>query len=130
KQAGHSVNDILSTLQGYYGGVYASNFNQFGKQYRVIYQADPMFRANPQSLNNVYVRNQQGVMAPSTGFINLEKVYGPQAINRFTVYAAMVVTGTSNQRYSSGDAIADLPEVAEQTLPAGYGYEFSGMTRE
>jgi len=130
KQAGHSVNDILSTLQGYYGGVYASNFNQFGKQYRVIYQADPMFRANPQSLNNVYVRNQQGVMAPITGFINLEKVYGPQAINRFNLYTSMGVTGAPNQGYSSGDAIAAIQEVAEQTLPEGYGYEFSGMTRE
>src|SRR5439155_18148466 len=66
KQAGLSVNDILGTMQGYFGGVYASNFNQFGKQYRVMYQADPAFRANPQSLNHIYVRNSSGAMAPTT----------------------------------------------------------------
>lgn len=130
KEAGLSVNDILSTLQGYYGGVYASNFNQFGKQYRVIFQSDPVFRANPESLNNVYVRNNKGVMAPITGFINLEKVYGPQAITRFNLYTSMGVTGAPNAGFSSGDAIKAIEEVAAAVLPAGYGYEFSGMTRE
>lgn len=130
KEAGLSVNDILNTIQGYYGGVYASNFNQFGKQYRVMYQADPEFRANPESLNNIYVRNNKGTMAPVTGFITLEKVYGPQSISRFNLFTSMSVTGAPNPGYSSGDAIKAVQEVAAQTLPVGYGYEYSGLTRE
>ena len=130
KEAGLSVNDILSTMQGYYGGVYASNFNQFGKQYRVMYQADPAFRANPESLNNIYVRNASGTMAPITGFITLEKVYGPQSIARFNLFTSIGVNGSPNPGYSSGDAIKAIEEVAATSLPVGYGYEFSGLTRE
>jgi hydrophobic/amphiphilic exporter-1 (mainly G- bacteria), HAE1 family len=130
KEAGLSVSDILGTMQGYYGGVYASNFNQFGKQYRVMYQADPAFRANPESLNNIYVRNAAGTMAPITGFITLEKVYGPQSISRFNLFTSIGVTGSPNKGFSSGDAIKAVQEVAAETLPVGYGYEFSGMTRE
>jgi len=130
KQAGLSVNDILSTIQGYYGGVYASNFNQFGKQYRVMYQAEPEFRANPESLNNVFVRNSTGTMAPITAFITLNRVYGPQSISRFNLFTSIAVTGNFNPGYSSGDAITAIKEVAAQTLPVGYGYEFSGLTRE
>jgi hydrophobic/amphiphilic exporter-1 (mainly G- bacteria), HAE1 family len=130
KEAGLMVNDVLATLQGYYGGVYASNFNQFGKQYRVMYQADPAFRADPESLGSVYVRNASGTMAPITSFITLERVYGPQAISRFNLFTSIGVTGSPNAGYSSGDAIAAIEAVAAQVLPAGYGYEFSGMTRE
>ncbi len=130
KVAGLSVNDILSTLQGYYGGVYASNFNQFGKQFRVMYQAEAGFRDNPESLNNIYVRNGNGTMAPITGFISLERVYGPQSISRFNLFTSIGVTGNPNPGYSSGDAIRAIEEVATQALPAGYGYEFSGLTRE
>lgn len=130
KEAGLSVNDILSTIQGYYGGVYASNFNQFGKQYRVMYQAEAPFRDNPESLNRIYVRNAKGVMAPITGFISLKRVYGPQSINRFNLFTSINITGAPNPGYSSGDAIRAIEEVAAQTLPVGYGYEFSGMTRE
>ncbi len=130
KEAGLSTNDILNTLQGYYGGVYASNFNQFGKQFRVMYQAEPEFRANPESLNNVYVRNNKGTMAPITGFITLEKVYGPQSISRFNLFTSMSVTGAPNAGFSSGDAIKAIEETAAEVLPAGYSYEFSGMTRE
>lgn len=130
KEAGLTVNEILNTIQGYYGGVYASNFNQFGKQYRVMYQAEPEFRANPESLNNIYVRNKNGTMAPVTGFISLEKVYGPQSISRFNLFTSMSVTGSPNPGYSSGDAIKAIEEVAAETLPVGYGYEYSGLTRE
>jgi HAE1 family hydrophobic/amphiphilic exporter-1 len=130
KEAGLTVNDVLSTMQGYYGGVYASNFNQFGKQYRVVYQAEPGFRANPSSLNNIYVRNIKGTMAPISEFISLERVYGPQAITRFNLFTSMSVNGSPKPGFSSGDAIKAVEEVALQTLPAGYGYEFSGMTRE
>ncbi|WP_207425119.1 efflux RND transporter permease subunit [Pedobacter sp. SYSU D00535] len=130
KEAGLTVNDVLNTMQGYYGGVYASNFNQFGKQYRVMYQAEPAFRANPSGLNNVYVRNAQGTMAPISEFITLQRVYGPQSISRFNLFTSMSVNGSPKPGFSSGDAIRAVEEVAAQTLPAGYGYEFSGMTRE
>lgn len=130
KQAGLSVSDILNTLQGYYGGVYASNFNQFGKQYRVVYQAEPQFRASPEGLNNIYVRNAAGTMAPISEFITLEKVYGPQSINRFNLFTSMTVNGAPKPGFSSGDAIKAIREVAAQHLPVGYGYEFSGVTRE
>ncbi|GEO03878.1 multidrug transporter AcrB [Adhaeribacter aerolatus] len=130
KVAGLSVNDILSTMQGYYGGVYASNFNQFGKQFRVMYQAEPAFRANPEGLSNVFVRNANGTMAPITEFITLERVYGPQAISRFNLFTSIGVTGSPNAGFSSGDAITAIEETAAQVLPVGYGYEFSGMTRE
>lgn len=130
KEAGLTVNNILDAMQGYYGGVYSSNFNQFGKQYRVMYQADTNYRANPESLNNIYVRNAAGTMAPITGFITLNKVYGPQSISRFNLFTSIAVNGASNAGYSSGDAIKAIEEVAAQSLPQGYGYEFSGMTRE
>lgn len=130
KEAGLTVNDILSTMQGYYGGVYASNFNQFGKQYRVTYQAEPSFRANPEGLNNIYVRNANKTMAPITEFITLDRVYGPQAISRFNLFTSISVTGSPKPGYSSGDAINAVKEVAAQKLPPGYGYEFSGITRE
>ena len=130
KKAGLSVTDVLGTMQGYYGGVYASNFNKFGKQYRVVYQSEPQFRSNPESLNKVLVRNDKGQMAPISQFVTLKKVFGPQAIDRFNLFTSVKVTGAPNEGFSSGDAIAAVQEVASQTLPLGYGYEFSGMTRE
>lgn len=130
KKAGLTVNDVLGTLQGYFGGVYASNFNQFGKQYRVVYQADARYRDNLGSLNAIKVRNANGTMAPISEFVSLEKVYGPQAISRFNLFTAVSINGAPNDGYSSGDAIKAIEEVAAQSLPTGYGYEFSGMTRE
>ncbi|SDW51351.1 efflux RND transporter permease subunit [Flavobacterium degerlachei] len=130
KRSGLSVSDVLGTMQGYYGGVYASNFNKFGKQFRVVYQSEPQFRANPESLNKVLVRNDKGQMAPISQFITLEKVFGPQAIDRFNLFTSVKVTGAPNEGFSTGDAIKAVEEVASQKLPIGYGYEFSGMTRE
>jgi HAE1 family hydrophobic/amphiphilic exporter-1 len=130
KRAGLSVNDILGVMQGYYGGVYSSNFNRFGKQFRVMYQSEPEYRTNPESLNMVQVRNANGVMAPVSQFVTLERVYGPQAINRFNLFTSVSINGATNQGFSSGDAIRVIKEVADETLPTGYGYEFSGMTRE
>ncbi len=130
KKAGLGVNDILGTLQGYYGGVYASNFNKFGKQYRVMYQSNPEFRADEQSLNKVMVRNNKGEMAPITQFITLEKVYGPQVISRFNLFTSIQITGAPAPGFASGDAITAVQETAKEILPVGYGYEFSGMTRE
>ncbi|UYQ94894.1 efflux RND transporter permease subunit [Chitinophaga horti] len=130
KDAGVSPSSILSTMQGYFGGVYASNFNQFGKQYRVMIQADYNYRTSEASLNNVYVRNTAGQMAPISEFVSLERVYGPEAINRFNLFTSIAVNGSPNPGFSSGDAIKAVQEVAAETLPAGYGYEFSGITRE
>ncbi|MDR6783490.1 HAE1 family hydrophobic/amphiphilic exporter-1 [Pedobacter africanus] len=130
KQAGLSVSDVLGVLQGYYGGVYASNFNKFGKQYRVMYQADAPYRANQQTLNSIYVRNASGKMAPISNFITLKKVYGPQAISRFNLFTSIAVTGSPNQGFSSGDALKAVQEEAAIHLPTGYGYEFSGLSRE
>ncbi|MCF6141301.1 efflux RND transporter permease subunit [Flavobacterium sp. K77] len=130
KKSGLTVTDVLSTLQGYYGGVYASNFNKFGKQYRVVYQSDPSFRSDPESLNKVLVRNNSGQMAPISQFITLEKTFGPQAIDRFNLFTSVKITGAPKDGFSSGDAIKAIEEVASQSLPVGYGYEYSGMTRE
>lgn len=130
KESNLTVTEVLNTLQGYYGGVYASNFNQFGKQYRVMVQAEPSSRASVEGLSNIYVRTATGGMAPITNYIHIERVYGPQSINRFNLYTSISVTGSPNEGYSSGDAIRAIEEVAAKTLPVGYGYEFSGMTRE
>jgi HAE1 family hydrophobic/amphiphilic exporter-1 len=130
KEAGVTVNSVLSTLQGYYGGLYASNFNQFGKQYRVMVQADYDYRANLTGLSKIFVRGGTGVMAPITTFITLRKVFGPESISRFNLFTAVSVSGAPNPGYSTGDAINAIKEVASQHLPAGYDYEFSGLTRE
>lgn len=129
KQAGISPRDILTTLQGYYGGLYASNFNSFGKLYRVMIQADPSARISPETLNQIKVRNGSE-MAPITQFMSLRKVYGPDNIDRFNMYTSMSVNGSVAEGYSSGEAIQAIREVAAETLPQGYGFEFSGMSRE
>ena len=129
KQAGISPSDVLAALQGYLGGMYSSNFNRFGKLYRVMIQAEPSARANPESLNNIKIRNGSE-MAPITNFITLKKVYGPDNIKRFNMFTAMTINGNPADGYSSGEAIKAIEEVAAETLPVGYGYEFSGMTRE
>ncbi len=130
KDAGVSVNTILSTMQGYYGGLYASNFNKFGKQYRVMVQASPEFRANTEGLNKIFVRNSAGNMAPITEFVKMTRVFGPESISRFNLFTSISITGAPKPGYSSGDAIKAIQEVAAENLPAGYGYEFSGLTRE
>jgi HAE1 family hydrophobic/amphiphilic exporter-1 len=130
KEAGVEVTSVINTLQGYYGGLYASNFNDFGKQYRVMVQADYAYRANPTGLSKIFVRNSSGTMAPITEFITLTKVFGPESISRFNLFTAVAVTGLPNDGYSSGDAIKAIKAVALEKLPPGYGYDFSGLTRE
>ena len=129
KRAGVSPSVILSTLQGYYGGLYASNFNLYGKMYRVMVQADPANRENMESLNSIKIRNGN-TMAPITQFMTIKKVYGPDNITRFNMFTSMKVNGLPADGYTSGQAIAAIEQVASQTLPTGFGYEFSGMTRE
>ena len=130
KRAGISPTDILATLSGYYGGQYVSNINRFSKVYRVMLQADPKYRLDTESLNNVFVRMQNGEMAPASQFVQLTKVYGPEVLSRFNLYNSIAVNGTAADGYSSGDAINAIREVASQVLPHGYGYEFGGITRE
>lgn len=130
KDAGVSINSILSTMQGYYGGLYASNFNKFGKQYRVMIQASPEFRMNTEGLNKIFIRNSAGTMAPITEFVKMTRVFGPESISRFNLFSSISITGAPNPGFSSGDAIKAIQEVAAENLPTGYGYEFSGLTRE
>ena len=128
KQAGISPATVLSTLQGYYGGLYASNFNAYGKLYRVMVQGSPETRMTPESLNNIYVRTKDD-MAPVKEFCNLQRVYGPSNINRFNLFTSINVTATVADGYSTGEAIKAVQETAATMLPQGYTYEYSGLTR-
>jgi len=130
EQSGIGVSSVLSALQGYVGGYYASDLNRFGKQYRIMVQAEAKYRGNPEDLNDIFVRTSSGEMAPITEFISLKRVFGPENVTRFNLYTSIAVTGAPNFGYSSGDAIKAVQEVASQTLPQGYSYEFSGLTRE
>ena len=130
KRAGVSPSTVLSTLAGYYGGQYVSNINRFSKMYYVTLQADPKYRLDTESLNNVYVRTDSGEMAPLSQFVNLTRVYSSEVLNRFNLYNSIAVTGTAASGYSSGDAIQAIREVAAEVLPKGYGFEFDGITRE
>ena len=129
KQAGLSPRDILTTLQGYYGGMYVSNFNRFGKIYRVMMQASPEARVSPETLASIKVRNG-GEMASLSNFVTMQKVYGPDLLNRFNMFQSISVNGNPAPGYTSGDCLAAITRVAQETLPPGYGYEYSGMTRE
>ena len=129
KQAGISPQTVLGTLQGYYGGLYASNFNAYGKLYRVMVQGSPETRMTPESLNSVYVRTPKG-MSPVQEFCNLERVYGPTNITRFNLFTSINVTGTVADGYSTGEAIKAAQEVADEVLPVGYSYDYQGLTRE
>ncbi|WP_308550665.1 efflux RND transporter permease subunit [uncultured Parabacteroides sp.] len=129
KKVGISPSDILATMQGYYGGLYASNFNRFGKMYRVMVQADPALRTNLESLKNIKVRNGSE-MAPITQFVSIKKVYGPDIISRFNMYTSIKVMVAPADGYTSGQALKAIEEVAGTTLPAGFGYELGGMARE
>lgn len=128
-RSGISPEDVLSVLSGYYGGLYSSDINRFSKVYRVMLQASAEYRLEPESLDNVFVRTDSG-MAPIAQFISLEKVYGPEVLNRFNMFGSIAVNGSPAEGYSSGDAIKAVRQTADNYLPTGYGYEFSGMTRE
>ena len=130
QQAGLSTTSIISALQGYYGSMYVSNFNRFGKIYRVMMQANPEARISPETLRNIKVRGTTGQMASLENFVTLTKVYGPDLMTRFNLFQSIAVTGNPAPGYSSGQALAAIERVAQQTLPTGFGYEYSGMTRE
>ena len=128
KQAGITPSTVLSTLQGYYGGLYASNFNSYGKLYRVMIQGDVQSRMRPDGLSNIYVRTPAG-MSPVNEFCSMKRVYGPSNINRFNMFTSINITANVADGYSTGEAIQAVKEVAATSLPQGYTYDFSGLTR-
>jgi len=130
KAAGLNLTDITRTMQGYFGGIYASNFTQFGQLYRVMVQAAPQYRMTAQSLNGIFVRTPDGLMAPITEFVTLTQDYGPQTITRFNLFNSISVNGAPNASFSTGQAIAAIQRAAVSALPKGYGFEFSGLVRE
>ena len=130
KRNGISPKDVLSVLSGYVGGTYASNMNRFTKLYRVMVQADPQFRLDPDGLKTMFVKNGNGEMSPISQYITLKRIYGPQAIARFNLFPSISINGSAANGYSSGQAIQAVREVAAKVVPAGYGYEFGGMSRE
>lgn len=131
KQAGIDPRTVLATLQGYLGGMYASNFNAYGKLYRVMVQADPQTRVRPDQLSQIYVRTASGQMAPVSEFVQMRRVYGPSNISRFNLFTSINVSVTPNTAggYSSGQAMEVIKQVAEEKLPSGYSYEYSGLSR-
>jgi len=130
QKAGVTPRALLNTMQTYYGSRYVADFNRFGKQYRVYVQAEPEDRASKQSLQSMYVRNEQGEMAPINSFVSLDRVYGAQNISRFNLFKSVQITGSTNPGYSSGDAIAAIKDVFNEQVSSDYGYAFSGLTRE
>ncbi|WP_282036369.1 efflux RND transporter permease subunit [Saccharicrinis aurantiacus] len=129
KEAGLDVSTLFSTMQAYFGSRYISDFNRFGKQYRVVIQARPEERATAEALNNIYIRNGKNESVAISQFVSMTKTNGPDLVERFNLFNAAKIIGAAAPGYSSGDAIKAIEEVAE-TLPTGFGYEFSGMTRE
>ena len=130
KRMGVSPSDVLSVMSGYIGSNYASNLNRFSKLYRVYVQADKNFRLDTDALDNMFVRTDAGDMAPIGQFVTLTKTYGPETLTRFNLYSCIQVNAMMNDGYSSGDVIRAVSEVASETLPVGYGYEYGGITRE
>jgi HAE1 family hydrophobic/amphiphilic exporter-1 len=130
QQLGVSVKDILSTMQAYFGSAQASDFNRFGKYYRVMVQADFADRANPSAINNIAVKNKNGEMVPISTLVKLNRVYGPETVSRYNLFNSIEINAIPKPGYSSGDAIKAVEEVAQQNLPIGYTYEFTGLTKE
>jgi HAE1 family hydrophobic/amphiphilic exporter-1 len=130
RQLGVNVSDLLQTLQVYYGSSFVSDFNRFGKYYRVMAQADAVYRNNPESLNNIYIKNAQSQMVPADVLVTLKRVYGPETVTRNNLFNAVVINGVPKPGYSTGDAIKAIEETAKESLPRGFAYEWTGMTRE
>jgi len=130
KQLNVPVNELLQTLQIYYGSSFVSDFNRFGKYYRVMAQADPLYRQNPASLDGIYVKNTEGEMVPANQLVTLKRVFGPETVTRNNLYNAVMINGTPKPGYSTGDAIRAVQETAEKVLPNNYKTEWTGMTRE
>lgn len=129
-QSGIAVSTILSTLQNYIGGFYATDFTLYGKQYRVMVQALPEARKDLNSLNSLYVKTGNGQMAPISEFVTLNRTFGAQSLSRYNLFTSVAVSAQNNPAYSSGDAIKAVEEVAAQTLNANYSIDYTGLSRE
>ena len=127
---GITVDAAMSNLQTLMGSYYATNFIRFGQMYKVMLQADPKYRAQPEDVLNLRVKNNKGEMVPYSLFSRIERIYGPEQLTRYNMYVSAMMNGEAADGYSSGDAIAAIEEVAKETLPRGYTHEWSGMTRE
>ncbi|MDV4102573.1 hydrophobe/amphiphile efflux-1 family RND transporter [Elizabethkingia anophelis] len=127
---GVSVDNAMSTLQTMLGSYYATNFIRFSQMYKVMVQASPEHRDTPESILNLYLKNDAGEMVPFSTFITIERVYGPEVLTRYNMYMSAMINGEPAEGYSSGDAIAAVERVAAETLPRGFDIEWSGMTRE
>lgn len=130
EQLGVSVRDVLTTMQAYFGSAQASDFNRFGKYYRVMVQADVADRADPSSMDDVFVKNRAGENVPINTLVKLQRVYGPETVSRYNLFNSIGVNAMAKPGYSSGDAIRAVEEVAAQQLPSGFSYEFTGLTKE
>jgi hydrophobic/amphiphilic exporter-1 (mainly G- bacteria), HAE1 family len=130
KQLGVSVRDLMTTLQAYYGSMQAADFNRFGKYYRVYVQADIPFRNDPSSLDGIFVRNQTGQMVPVSTLVKLKRVYGPESIDRYNLFNAISINATPGKGYSTGDAMKAVEAVAAKSLPQGYSFEWTGLSKE
>jgi hydrophobe/amphiphile efflux-1 (HAE1) family protein len=130
KQLGVSITELMQTMQIYYGSSFVSDFNRFGKYYRVMAQADISYRADASSLNGIFVKNNLGEMVPMSAVVTLKRVYGPETVTRNNLYNAVTINGTPKPGYSTGDAIKAVNETAKQVLPRGYAHEWTGVTRE
>lgn len=130
KESGVSLNSILSTMQGYIGGIYSSDFTKYGKQFRVMIQALPTDRNSAESLNSIYVKTNTGAMAPISQFVTLKRSFGPQSVERYNLFTSVSMSGSSNPGFSTGDAIKAIQETAAEHLPADYDVEFTGLTKE
>lgn len=130
KDVGVGVNDIMSAMQNYIGGVYAADFTKYGKQFRVMVQAFPDARNEPSDLNGIYVKTASQQMAPISQFVTMEKTFGPKSVERYNLFTSISISGANNEGYSTGDAIRAVQEVAQQNLPADYTVEFTGLSKE
>ena len=130
KETGVSVSDILSTMQGYVGGVYAADFTKYGKQFRVMVQAFPDARNEPSDLSSIFVKTASGQMAPISQFVTMEKTFGPKSVERYNLFTSVSLSGSNNPGFSTGDAIRAVQEVAAEHLPADYVVEFTGLSKE
>ncbi|MGE8432089.1 efflux RND transporter permease subunit [Chryseobacterium joostei] len=127
---GISVDNAMSTLQTMLGSYYATNFIRFSQMYKVMVQASPEHRDTPESILNLYLKNDKGEMVPFSTFITIEKVYGPEVLTRYNMYMSAMINGEPADGFSSGDAIAAVDRIAKESLPRGFDIEWSGMTRE
>ncbi len=130
KEVGVNITDIMSTMQGYVGGVYAADFTKYGKQFRVMVQAFPDARNEAADLNSIYVKTASGQMTPLSQFVTMEKTFGPKSVDRYNLFTSVSISGSNNEGFSSGDAIKAVQEVAAENLPADYDIEFTGLSKE